>query len=60
MASSCGIWDDPILHAKLAVLVLIGVLVPQHIVSARTPAISAALVASSVLVVLLGVELMYG
>jgi uncharacterized membrane protein len=60
MASHYGVWGDPVLHAKLALLVLIGVLVPLHIMSARTRAISAALVVSSVLVVWLGVELTYG
>lgn len=60
MASHYGLWDDPVLHAKLAVLVLIGVLVPLHVVSAYTRTISAAIVVSSVFVVWLGVELTYG
>jgi putative copper export protein len=60
MASHFGVWDRPVLQAKLAVLVLIGVLTALHIASARTRAISIALVACSLLVVWLGVKLTYG
>jgi uncharacterized membrane protein len=60
MASHFGAWDRPVLQAKLAVLVLIGVLTALHIASAKTRALSLALVVSSLLVVWLGVKLTYG
>jgi uncharacterized membrane protein len=60
MASHYGVWDRPALHAKLLVLVLVGVLTALHITSSKTRAISIALVASSLLIVWLGVELTYG
>ena len=60
MASHLGAWDRPVLQAKLAVLVLIGVLTALHIASSTTRAVSIALVVSSLLVVWLGVKLSYG
>jgi uncharacterized membrane protein len=60
MASHFGAWDRPVLQAKLAVLVLIGVLTALHIASAKTRALSIALVVSSLLVVWLGVKLSHG
>ena len=60
MASHFGAWDRPVLQAKLAVLVLIGVLTALHIARAKTRALSVALVVSSLVVVWLGVELTYG
>jgi uncharacterized membrane protein len=60
MASHLGAWDRPVLQAKLAVLVLIGVLTGLHIASSSTRFISIALVASSIVVVWLGVKLSYG
>jgi putative copper export protein len=60
MASHLGAWDRPVLQAKLAVIVPIGVLSALHIASAKARAISIALIASSLLVVWLGVKLTYG
>ena len=57
MASHFSLWQNDTLHAKLAVLVLVGVLLGLHIVSPRSRAVSLALVASSLLVVWLGVAL---
>jgi cyanophycinase-like exopeptidase len=60
MASHFGAWERPVLHAKLALLVLVGVLTGLHVVSARTRAISLALVVASLVIVWLGVKLTYG
>jgi uncharacterized membrane protein len=60
MASHLDAWDRPVLQAKLAVIVLIGVLTALHIASAKTRALSIALVVSSLLVVWLGVKLAHG
>jgi putative copper export protein len=60
MASHLRAWDRPVLQAKLMVLVLIGVLTALHIISAKTRVISIALVASSLLVVWLGLKLTHG
>jgi uncharacterized membrane protein len=53
-------WDDPTLHAKLAVLVLAGVLIAMHIVTPRTRGLSIGLLASSLVIVWLGVRLAHG
>ena len=60
MASHLDAWDRPILQAKLAVIVLIGVLTALHVASAKTRALSSALVVSSLVVVWLGVKLSSG
>jgi uncharacterized membrane protein len=60
MASHFGVWDRPILQAKLMLLVLVGVLTALHITSSSTRAISIALVATSLLIVWLGVKLTFG
>ncbi|MEA2323789.1 MAG: hypothetical protein QOK00_1485 [Thermoleophilaceae bacterium] len=60
MASHFGVWDRPILQAKLMLLVLVGVLTVLHITSSSTRAISIVLVASSLLIVWLGVKLTFG
>lgn len=60
MASHFHKWDDPKLHAKLGLLVLVFVLTGLHVVSNRTRAISLALVVTSVVIVYLGVRLTYG
>ena len=60
MASHYELWDDPVLHAKLAVLCLIFVLTGLHIASSRTRVIQIALVASSLAMLWLGVKLTYG
>jgi uncharacterized membrane protein len=60
MASHFAVWGRPVLQAKLALLVLVGVLTALHIASAETRAIAIALVASSLLIVWLGVKLTFG
>ena len=60
MAAHFQLWDEPVLQAKLMLLVLIGVLTALHIVSSKTRAISIALVVTSLLIVWLGVKLTYG
>jgi uncharacterized membrane protein len=57
MASHFSRWEDETLHAKLAALVLVLVLTGLHIASPRSRALSLSLVASSLLVVWLGVAL---
>jgi hypothetical protein len=57
MASKFSLWEDETLQAKLAVLVLVLVLLGLHIASPRSRAISLSLVASSLIVVWLGVAL---
>src|SRR5215210_479087 len=56
MASHFSAWDRPILQAKLVLLALVGVLLALHIVSAKTRAISLALVVTSLFIVWLGVK----
>ncbi len=60
MASHYGVWDRSVLQAKLAVLVLVGVLMGLHVASARTRVISLALVTASLVIVWLGVRLASG
>ena len=60
MASHFQVWDEPVLQAKLMLLVLVAVLSGLHVMSSETRAISVALVASSLLIVWLGVKLTFG
>jgi uncharacterized membrane protein len=60
MASHYSLWDAPLLHAKLALLVLVGVLLALHIVSPTTRVVSYLVAAVSLLIVWLGVKLTYG
>ena len=60
MASHLDAWDRPVLQAKLAVLMLVGVLTALHVASAETRVVSVALVLASLLVVWLGVRLTHG
>jgi len=57
LASHFSRWQDETLHAKLAVLVLVGVLTGLHIATPDSRAVSLALVACSLTVVWLGVAL---
>jgi len=57
MASHFSRWGDSTLQAKLAVIVLVGVLTGMHIAAPRARALSIALTASSLFVVWLGVVL---
>jgi uncharacterized membrane protein len=60
MASHFDRWDDPTLHAKLAVLVLVFVLIGLHVATPYTRALSIAALVASLVVVWLGVKLVYG
>jgi uncharacterized membrane protein len=60
MASHYDVWDDPTLHAKLALLVLVFVLIGLHVVTPYTRALSIGVVVVSLLIVWLGVKLVYG
>jgi uncharacterized membrane protein len=57
MASHFSRWQDETLQAKLAVLVVVAVLTALHIATPRSRGISISLVASSLLVVWLGVAM---
>jgi uncharacterized membrane protein len=57
MASHFQRWGDGILNAKLAVLVLVFVLLGLHVVTPYARAISLAVLASSLLLVWLGINL---
>ncbi len=57
LASHFSRWQDETLQAKLAVLVLVGVLTGLHIATPQSRAVSLALLASSLTVVWLGVAL---
>ncbi len=60
MASRYSLWGAPVLHAKLAVLVLVGVLMALHVATPETRAVSWATLAASLVVVWLGVRLTHG
>ena len=55
-----GRWDDPTLQAKLGLLVLIGVLLALHVATPYTRAISLTVLATSILIVWLGLRLTHG
>ena len=57
LASHFSRWQDETLQAKLAVLVLVGVLTALHIATPNSRAVSLALAGSSLTVVWLGVAL---
>ena len=60
MAGRLGRWDDPTLQAKLGLLVLIGVLLALHVATPYTRAISLTVLATSILIVWLGLRLTHG
>jgi putative copper export protein len=60
MASHFALWDNPTLHAKLGLFVLIFVLVGLHAVSPKSRALSYGTLAVSLGVIWLGVKLTYG
>jgi hypothetical protein len=60
MASHFSRWSSNILQVKLMLLVLVGVLTGLHVVSPETRAVAYGIVASSLLVLWLGVKLTYG
>ena len=57
MSSHFGLWQDDVLRAKLAVVVLVGVLIALHVAAPSSRAVSIALLVASLVVVWLGVEL---
>jgi putative copper export protein len=59
MASHFARWEDDVLRAKLALVVLIGVLIGLHVVAPKSRALSAALLVTSLVVVWLGLELVH-
>ena len=60
MAGHFGRWEDPTLQAKLGLLVLIFVLVGLHVVTPYTRTISLSVLATSLLIVWLGIRLSHG
>jgi len=60
MAARVGRWDDPILQAKLGLLVLIGVLLGLHVATPYTRAISLGVLTASIAIVWLGLRLSHG
>ena len=60
MAGHLSRWSDPTLQAKLALLVLIGVLLALHVATPYTRAISLTVLATSILIVWLGLRLTHG
>ena len=60
MASHFARWQDDVLRAKLALVVLIGVLIGLHVAAPTSRALSVALFLASLAVVWLGVELTHG
>ena len=57
LASHLARWHDEVLRAKLALVVLIGVLIALHVVAPTSRALSVALLLTSLAVAWLGVEL---
>ena len=57
MASDEGRWDDGLLHAKLAVVALVGVLTAAHLARPQSRVAAGAIFAASLVVVWLGVDL---
>ncbi len=60
MASHYRLWDDPTLHAKLGVLVVIAVLLGLHTRTPYTRAVSIVTLVLSLVLVYLGVHLAHG
>jgi len=60
MASHLQLWSSDTLKLKLLVLVLVFVLTGLHVVSPRTRVLSYGIVATSLVVLWLGVKLTYG
>ena len=60
MAGHFARWQDPTLQAKLGLLVLIGVLLAMHVATPYTRAISLGVLATSIVIVWLGIRLSHG
>jgi putative copper export protein len=60
MATHYHLWDDPTLHVKLGVLLLVFVLLGLHVATPYARPLSIAVLAASLVVFWLGVKLTYG
>jgi putative copper export protein len=60
MAGHLARWQDPTLQAKVGLLVLVGVLLGLHVVTPYTRAVSLGVLASSIVIVWLGIRLSHG
>jgi uncharacterized membrane protein len=60
LASHLRLWSSPTLHAKLALLVLVLVLLGLHVVTPRSRWLSLGMLAASLVIVWLGLELAHG
>jgi uncharacterized membrane protein len=60
LASHFSLWGSDTLQLKLMFLVLVGVLTALHVASPRSRTVAYGVVASSLVVLWLGVELTYG
>ena len=57
LASHFQRWDDPMLHAKLGLLVLVFVLIGMHVLTPYTRALSLAVLLTTLLITWFGVNL---
>ena len=60
LASQYGRWDDPALHAKLGLLVVVGVIIFLHTRRPGSRALNIALLVTSLAIVAFGVSLAHG
>ena len=60
LASHLERWDDPVLHAKLGVLLAVFVLTGLHVARSSARALQLALLAATLVVLWLGVRLAHG
>jgi uncharacterized membrane protein len=60
MASHYDSWEDSTLQVKLMLVVLLGVLIPLHVITQKSRAVSLAVFVVSLVIVALGVELSHG
>jgi len=60
MAGHLSRWSDPTLQGKLALLMLIGVLLVLHVLTPYTRAVSLSVLATSILILWLGIRLTHG
>ena len=60
MASQYGSWDEPALHAKLGLLVVVGVIIFAHTRRPGSRALNIALLATTLAITAFGVALAHG
>lgn len=60
LASQYGRWDDPALHAKLGLLVVVGVIIFAHTRRPGSQALNIALLVTSLAITAFGVALAHG